>query len=66
MAGLTVYEKHCMICDNVEPPRMPPAIQVYDVQRKYVICKECKRAVLYARELLKEKEKRGQFSLPEY
>lgn len=67
MAGVVITEKHCMICGFVEPHRIPPHdVAIIAVEPKDNICPECKRAVMYARELLKRKEESGYFTRPEY
>lgn len=67
MAGVVVPEYHCMICGFVKPHRIPPHdVAIITVEPKDNICPECKRAVMYARELLKNKEESGYFTRPEY
>lgn len=60
----TYIVERCMICDVA---KYPGRIEQYDAaETVYVICPDCKRAVMYARELLKKKEQSGYFDRPEY
>lgn len=56
--GIYIVEKRCIICGVVNYPGKPGADgYVVGVKTENTICPECKRAVMYARELLKEKER---------
>lgn len=67
MAVVVITEKRCMICGFMKRHRIPPDdAEIYAVETKDTICPECKRAVMYARELLKKKEESGYFARPEY
>ena len=61
--GNYIVVERCMICDVA---KYPGRTKQYDATTKHVICPECKRAVMYARELLKKKEQSGYFDRPEY
>lgn len=58
MNGKRATERHCVICGKVELPPFPTAgVDICAVEIINTVCPECKRAVMYARELLKEKER---------
>lgn len=64
MGGKRATEKHCVICGKVELPPFPgmgidmgAGSDIVAVEIINTICPDCKRAIMYARELLKEKER---------
>lgn len=58
MNGMCVTERHCVICGKVEFPPFPGAgIDICGGEIINTVCPDCKRAVMYAREMLKEKER---------
>lgn len=65
--GNYIVEARCMVCEVVNYPIQPePGATIERVETVRYICPECKRAVMYARELLKKKEQSGYFDRPEY
>lgn len=53
-----IVEARCMVCEVVNYPIQPEPGEIIDmVETVRYICPDCKRAVMYARELLKEKER---------
>ena len=56
--GMYIVEARCMVCEKVEYSDKPRAdAQIDGIKTVYSICPDCKRAIMYARELLKEKER---------